>query len=169
MTMGAELSDPDHVTADFVGEPGERTFYVQASESGEMVTVVVEKEQVAALADALARLLAEVGAEPSAVWDVASMRLREPVDPLWRGGRLTVGLDPQLGRFMLEIHEFVPDDELREPDEVRVWFDDEAAARLAAHAAWAVAQGRPTCELCGNPLDPDGHVCPRGNGDLREQ
>jgi uncharacterized repeat protein (TIGR03847 family) len=166
--MSIEISAPDHLTADFVGEPGNRTFYVQAIEGGEVVTILAEKQQVAGLADALTRLLAEVEALPPAVWDIASMRLREPLVPRWRAGQLAVGLDPQLGRFMIEVSEFVAEDEMREPEEFRVWFGDEQAGLLAAHAQWAVAQGRPTCELCGNPLESDGHVCPRSNGHLRD-
>lgn len=160
-----ELSDPQHVTADFIGEPGERTFYLQASEGGELVSVLVEKQQVAALAEALEQLLEEVGAEPPHVWDIASMRLRDPIVGRWRGGQLSVGIDPALGRFVLDVEEVVAEDEPREPERLRVWFDEGQAARLAAHAAWAVEQGRPVCELCGLPQDADGHVCPRSNGD----
>lgn len=161
-----ELSAPEHVTADFIGEPGERTFYVQASERGELVSILVEKEQVASLADVLRRLLAEVDAEPPSAWDIASMRLREPIVSRWRGGEVAVGIDPQLGRFVIEVDEFVPDDD-REPERVRIWLDEDRAAVLAAHAEWAVQQGRPPCRICGLPVDPDGHLCPRTNGDPR--
>jgi uncharacterized repeat protein (TIGR03847 family) len=161
-----ELSEPEHVTADFVGEPGERTFYIQAVEAAETLTVLVEKQQVAALVTALVQLLAELGSEPPEVWDVDGMRLREPVDPRWRAGQIAVGIDPDVGRLMLELIELVPEEEIREPEEIRVWLTEEQSGALAAHAAWAVAQGRPTCELCGNPLDPEGHLCPRMNGDL---
>jgi uncharacterized repeat protein (TIGR03847 family) len=160
-----ELSDPDHVTADFVGQPGERTFYIQASERGELVSILVEKQQVAALGEALSRLLDEVGSAPPDLWDVPSMRLRQPLVTRWRGGQLSVGIDPALGRFVLEIEESIGPDETREPEHVRVWIDEHRAARLAAHAEWAVAQGRPTCQLCGLPQDPRGHLCPRTNGD----
>lgn len=160
-----ELSDPQHLTADFTGEPGERTFYLQASERGQLVAVLVEKQQVAALAEALVQLLEEVGEEPPTVWDIASMRLRDPIAPRWRGGQLSVGIDPALGRFVLDVEEVVGDDEEREPERLRVWFDEGQAARLAAHGTWAVEQGRPVCELCGLPRDADGHVCPRSNGD----
>lgn len=161
--MDLELSSPDHVTADFIGEPGDRHFYVQAIEAGESVAVLVEKSQVAGLADLLTRLLAQVDAEPDNVWDIASMRLQEPIMPLWRAGAIAVGIDPQLGRFVIELTEFVAEEE-REPEEVRIWLDEPQARVLAAHATWTVQQGRPTCRLCGLPMDPDGHVCPRSNG-----
>ncbi len=166
--MDIELSAPGHITADFVGEPGQRTFYLQAEEEAQVVSLLVEKDQVSALAEVLVRLLAEVGSEPAAIWDIEDMRLREPVVPRWRAGAISVGLEPQLGRFLIELREFVPEDEPRQPEEVRVWLTEEQAQVLAAHATWAVEQGRPQCRLCGQPLEPDSrHVCPRGNGDAR--
>ena len=161
--MDLELSSPDHVTADFVGEPGDRTFYVQAIEDAESVAILVEKSQVAGLADLLTRLLAQVEAVPEPIWDIEEMRLREPVMPRWRASAIAVGIDPQLGRFVIELTELVVEEE-REPDEVRIWLDEGRARVLAAHARWSVEQGRPTCRLCGLPMDEDGHVCPRSNG-----
>lgn len=165
--MDIELSQPDHVTADFVGEPGDRTFYVQASEEDEVVTVLVEKQQVAGLAGLLTDVLADVGAEPTSAWDIARMRLREPIAPRWRAGSVAVGVEPQLGRFLIELTEFVPEDDPREPERLRMWLTEEQARTVAAHAIWSVEQGRPACRLCGLPIDREGHVCPRTNGDAR--
>lgn len=162
--MELELSRPHHVTADFVGEPGDRTFYVQAAEDAEVVSVLVEKMQVSGLADLLTRLLGQVGAEPERIWDIDGMRLQEPVVPRWRAGAIAVGIDPQLGHFVIELTELVADEEAREPDLVRIWIDEDRARTLAAHARWSVEQGRPSCRLCGLAMDPDGHVCPRSNG-----
>lgn len=162
--MDVELSRPEHVTADFIGEPGDRTFYVQAVEDAEVVSVLVEKMQVSGLADLLTRLLAHVDAEPMRIWDIDAMRLREPVVPRWRAGAIAVGIDPQLGHFVIELTELVAEDEQREPELVRIWIDETDARTLAAHARWSVEQGRPTCRLCGLSVEPDGHVCPRSNG-----
>lgn len=162
--MDLELSRPEHVTADFVGEPGDRTFYVQAVEDAEVVSVLVEKMQVSGLADLLTRLLAQVDAEPERIWDIDGMRLREPVVPRWRAGAIAVGIDPQLGHFVIELTELVADEDAREPELVRIWIDEDRARALAAHARWSVEQGRPSCRLCGLAMDPDGHVCPRSNG-----
>lgn len=167
--MDIELSQPDHVTADYVGEPGERVFYIQASEASDTVSVLVEKAQVAGLAGLIADVLADVGTAPAEAWDIPAMRLREPVTPRWRAGTIGVGIEPQLGRFLLEIGEFVPEDDDRVPERVRLWLTEEQARTLAAHAAWSVAQGRPLCQLCGLPEDPEGHLCPRSNGDARER
>ncbi len=162
--MDIELSAPEHVTADFLGEAGQRTFYLQASEQAETVSILLEKAQVAGIAQVLTELLAGVGAEPVSSWDIESMRLRMPVTPRWRAGAVAVGLEPELGRFLIEVTELVPEDENREPEQVRIWISEDQARVVAAHAAWSVAQGRPTCQLCGLPIDPGGHHCPRLNG-----
>ncbi len=165
--MDIEFTDPRHVTADFVGEPGQRTFFVQAVEEDESVSVLVEKQQVAGISELLTQLLAGVGSTPASIWDINSMRLREPITPRWRAGSITVGLDSQLARFVIEVSEFVPEDEDREPQVVRIWVSEEQARLLAAHARWSVEQGRPPCRFCGLPMDREGHVCPRSNGDAR--
>lgn len=159
----AELQQPYHVTADYVGEPGERTFYVQAEDDDLRVTLLVEKEQVAGLAQVLRGLLAELDDAPVDDWDRQAMSLRAPLEPLWRVGEITVGLDPDAGRFMLDAVELTPD-ETDDAGRVRIWIDRDQARRLAAHAAAVVGEGRPRCRLCGRPLEVGGHVCPATNG-----
>lgn len=161
----AELTDAHHVTAGYVGEPGDRTFYVQAEDPDQRVDLLLEKGQVEGLADLLAQLLARLDELPATDWDRAAMELREPLEPRWRVGEISVGLDPDDGRFLIELAELVLEDEEREPWEVRIWADLDQARRLAAHAAEVVTQGRPRCELCGRPMETDGsHVCPATNG-----
>lgn len=164
--IDAELTDPHHVTAGFVGEPGARTFLVQAESPDERITLLVEKEQVRGLADILTQLLARVDDTPATDWDVDAMQLREPVEPRWRAGDISVGLDPERGKFVIELAELVGDDEDDdEPREVRIWVNQDQARRLAAHAESVVAQGRPRCRLCGRPTAADGdHTCPATNG-----
>lgn len=160
----AELTAPHHLTAGYLGEPGQRTFFVQAEDATQRVTVLVEKEQVQGLADLLTQLLSRLDDEPATDWDRAAMALREPVEPRWRAGELSVGLDPERERFVLEFGELVPD-EGQEPREVRFWADRDQVRRLAAHAVEVVGEGRPRCPLCGRPQDPSGdHVCPATNG-----
>ena len=159
-----ELSRPDHLTADFVGTPGQRAFYLQAAEGPELVTLLLEKGQVAELAGHLVHLLSRFDAAPSSEWDRERMRLREPVEPRWRVGTLSIGVDPAEQRFAIEAAEFVPEDDPRQPADVRVWATVQQIADLAAHAIWSVGQGRPACQFCGGPIDPDGHTCPAMNG-----
>lgn len=157
-----EFERPYLVTAGYVGRPGERTFFVQAEGDQGRVSLLVEKEQVAALGEAIARLLADLDDAPATDWDREAMALREPVEPLWRAGGIAVGMDPDRGRFLIELTELTEDE--REPGRVRIWADHDQARRLAAHAAAVVAEGRPRCHLCGRPLAIGGHVCPATNG-----
>lgn len=159
-----DLTDPHHLTVGFTGVPGERTFFLQAENDETRVTFLLEKEQVQALGELLGQLLAQLDDAPASDWDRAAMELREPFEPIWRVGGLELGVVPDRQRIVLELEEALPEDEL-EPREARVWADRDQVRRLAAHAAEIVGQGRPRCELCGRPTEPDGsHVCPATNG-----
>jgi uncharacterized repeat protein (TIGR03847 family) len=163
--MELELTTPHHVTVGYTGQPGGRTFYLQAEDEEVRVTLLLEKGQVEGLGELLAQLLTRVGDQPATDWDRAAMALREPIDPRWRIGEIGLGLDPDEERFVLALSELVADDEEEEADELRVWLDRDQARRLSAHATDIVGQGRPRCELCGRPTAPDGaHVCPATNG-----
>ncbi len=168
-----ELQAPHHVTIGAVGEPGERTFYLQAQDAELLLSLQLEKAQAEGIGELLGQLLARIGDEPATDWDRAAMELRTPIEPLWRVGGLSLGLDPDDERFLLEVEEllFEADDaapeasEPPEPREVRLWLDRDLARRLAAHAVEVVGQGRPRCQLCGRPMQADGsHVCPSTNG-----
>lgn len=157
------LDTPHHVTAGFMGVPGDRTFFVQAEDAHQRVTLLLEKAQVGGISELLAQLLARVDDVPATDWDRTAMELREPIEPRWRVGEVGAGLDPQLGRFVLELNELVPEDE--EGEVVRFSMDQDQTRRFAAHAEEVIGQGRPVCQLCGRPTDPDGsHVCPSTNG-----
>jgi uncharacterized repeat protein (TIGR03847 family) len=163
--IDVELTDPHHVTVGWTGQPGERTFFVQAADETQQVTLLMEKGQVAGLADLLTQLLARLDDGPATDWDRAAMALLEPIDPRWRVGGLSVGLDPERGRFVIEFEELVGPEAPEDPLELRIWADQDQARRLAAHAAEQVDQGRPTCQLCGRPTAADGdHICPSTNG-----
>jgi uncharacterized repeat protein (TIGR03847 family) len=162
--IDVELIDPHHVTAGWAGRPGARTFFVQAADEHQQVTLLLEKGQVRGLADLLIQLLARVDDAPASDWDRDAMALRDPLEPRWRVGELSVGLDPERGRFVVELAEMTAG-EPEDPREVRIWASQDQARRLAAHAVEQVEQGRPTCQLCGRPMETDGsHVCPATNG-----
>lgn len=166
--IDVELTDPHHVTAGYTGVPGSRTFFVQAQDEIELVTLLLEKAQVTGLGELLSQLLARLDDTPATDWDRAAMDLRLPIEPRWRVGAIQVGLDPERGRFVLEFAELlVEEDELDEdePREVRIWADQDQARRLAGHCAEVVGEGRPRCQLCGRPIAADGtHTCPATNG-----
>jgi uncharacterized repeat protein (TIGR03847 family) len=167
-----DLGPVDRITADAVGEPGSRTFYLQARDGDDVVTITVEKEQVRLLAASVLDLLATIGLETGTGPDEDAMDLEEPFEPRWRAGRLSIGYEEDADRFLLEIEEFQPeleeDDPLlllqEEAELLRLWASREQMFALSRHAAAVVDRGRPTCQFCGNPLDPEGHACPAMNG-----
>jgi uncharacterized repeat protein (TIGR03847 family) len=173
-----DLGPVDRITADAVGEPGDRTFYIQARAGEELVTVIVEKQQVQLLAASVLELLEDVSATGS-VADESAMELEEPLFPRWRAGRLSIGFDEARELFLLEVEEFQPDpgdldvDDAAsvlpetEPESIRIWASPAQMLALSQHGAAVAARGRPTCQFCGNPIDAEGHACPAMNGHSR--
>jgi uncharacterized repeat protein (TIGR03847 family) len=179
-----EISPVSRITTDAIGEPGERTFYLQARGRGDdVVTIHLEKEQVQLLAASILEILARVGKETGEGPDESEMDLELPVEPRWRAGKLSIGYEEDRDLLLLEIEELVagPQDELEEelqgdlgdaddpidlpdPDRVRLWATREQMLALSRQSAAVAARGRPTCQFCGNPMDPEGHWCPAMNG-----
>jgi uncharacterized repeat protein (TIGR03847 family) len=165
---------PERFVAGTVGQPGERTFYLQATGGGRTVTVALEKVQVAALAERLGELLEEAGRRlgadipdlPPEAIDIEP--LETPVDEEFRVGTLGLAWDADDSTVIVEATATPPDGEDEIPEEdldvlrVRLTAGDTRA--FVARALRLVAAGRPPCPLCGQPLDPAGHICPRHNG-----
>lgn len=163
--IDVELIAPHHVTVGFTGQPGERTFFVQAEDDAQRVEFLLEKGQARGIGELLAQLLARTDDAAATDWDRSAMALRVPLEGRWRVGELSLGFDPELDRFLLELTELITEEDGPEPRGARVWLDRDQARRLASHAVEVVEQGRPTCELCGRPTELDGeHVCPATNG-----
>jgi uncharacterized repeat protein (TIGR03847 family) len=174
-----DLGPVDRITADAIGEPGARTFYLQARHDDELVTVIVEKQQVQLLAASILELLSDVTLETGAGPDDDEMELEDPVDPRWRAGRLSIGYDEERDLFLLEMTEYEPEleNEEEEGDDpeaidhetetVRLWATREQMLALSRRGAAVADRGRPTCQFCGNPMDPEGHACPAMNGHSR--
>ncbi len=172
---------PERFVAGTVGQPGNRTFFLQARHGPRVTSVVLEKVQVAVLADRLAQLLDELDgrglAPATAVAEDDSRPLDEPVIEAFRAGTLTLGWDGDDERILVEAREQVegeqdeeedtedpPDDDPEGPDVFRVRLSTAAARAFVERAVRVVGAGRPPCPLCGQPLDPQGHICPRRNG-----
>jgi uncharacterized repeat protein (TIGR03847 family) len=172
---------PDRFIAGTVGAPGNRTFFLQARDGTRIVSVALEKVQVAALSQRLGDLLEELekrgieGAEdiPGIVGDTGA--LDEPINEAFRVGTLSIGWDTGEELVVLEARELTDEDEEDEeeafddddeegPDLLRVTITPAYARDFIARALRVVAAGRPPCPLCGQPLDPQGHLCPRRNG-----
>jgi uncharacterized repeat protein (TIGR03847 family) len=164
--MVQELDPVDRITAGAVGPPGERTFYLQGREGTSLVTVTIEKQQLELLSAWVVDMLYRVGAETGEGPPEEEMDLEEPVEPRWRAGRLSLGYEQDRDMMFLEIEEMVEPEEgeAEEADVVRFWASREQMMALARHGAAVCAAGRPRCDLCGNPLDPEGHICPALDG-----
>lgn len=183
-----EFDPPDRFLAAAVGPPGQRAFYLQAVSGAQIVTVGCEKEQVALLGerinDVLDRVAGEAASESAATQVADSEGLTEPVEEAFRVSAISLVWteDRQVLRIELvdqvdpEELEEVEDDAVREvmqaitrentaePLILRVVLSAARARAFARRCSAAVAGGRPSCPFCGNPIDPDGHVCPRANG-----
>jgi uncharacterized repeat protein (TIGR03847 family) len=209
-----ELDPVDRITADAVGPPGQRTFFLQGRKDDQLVTVLVEKQQVQLLAASVVEILSRLGMETGQGPADDAMGLEEPLAPEWRAGRLSIGYQEERDLLLLEAEELVAEDAEEEHDpepptqdplselgveleiaamieessveeegaapalagdgegeptaaeasRVRFWATREQMLSLARHGAAVCARGRPQCQLCGNPIDPEGHQCPALNG-----
>lgn len=154
-----DLDAPDDFTVGAVGPVGERVFLLQCRQGADELTLKVEKQQVAVLASYLARIVGEVGRPGSLPVDVA---FHESEEPAWVVGTIGVSYDEGTQRIVVVAEEMVEEDE--ESSVARFSLSLEQAAAFAIAATSLVEAGRPPCPLCGLPLDPSGHDCPRTNG-----
>jgi uncharacterized repeat protein (TIGR03847 family) len=178
MTQVFAFEPPERFVAGTVGVPGERTFFLQARGGGRLVSVVLEKVQMTLLAEKLEELLAEAqrrfGVEvPEVVGAAADDNepLDLPLDEEFRVGTLGLAWDGENDTVVIEAiavgeyeAEEPTEEELAELDRLRVRLTPAATRAFIARAKRVVAAGRPPCPLCGQPLDPGGHLCPRHNG-----
>ncbi len=160
MSSSFEIPEVDHLTAGAIGPPGKRVFYLQARHAGQVVSLRLEKSQVAALVAYLAGMLADM--PPPGEIPSTGMDLIEPVVPEWVVASLGVTYDEESDRVVILAEELVEEGE--EAARARIMATREQVAALSVRGAEAVAAGRPPCPLCGLPLDPEGHTCPRLNG-----
>jgi uncharacterized repeat protein (TIGR03847 family) len=158
--MSFELFDVDRLTVGTVGPPGKRVFLLQARSGAQLVTLKIEKQQVAALSEYLAQILSDL---PSPGDLPTDLDLDEPAEPDWIIGALGVTYDETTDRILLVAEEAVAEDDT-EGEVARLAATREQVAALAIRGVSLVEAGRPPCPLCGFPLDPAGHVCPRSNG-----
>jgi uncharacterized repeat protein (TIGR03847 family) len=202
---------PDRFVAGTIGQPGNRTFFLQARRASQVVSVVLEKVQVAVLAERLGVLLDELEArgiaQPTEAVVADLSPLDEPINETFRATTLTLGWDGDTEQILVEARaetdddeveesddedeeeegevidlsavegiagspagellaafEGIDEDELEGPDTLQVRLTLEVARAFVNRALEVVAAGRLPCPLCGQPLDPQGHICPRRNG-----
>ena len=159
MSDGYDLSNLDRFTVGTVGPVGQRLFLIQCRQGPLLLTLKIEKQQVSVLADYLAQIVKDQE-RPEHLPD--DLSLEEPSEPAWAIGTLGVSYDNAVDRVIIVIEELVPEDESGAI--ARLSVTREQAAAFAIQATSLVSSGRPPCPLCGSPLDPSGHECPRTNG-----
>ena len=167
-----ELNPVTHVTTDAIGKPGKRIFYLQAFQDDRVVTILVEKVQIQTLAIGMEQFLSEISSrypdlpESSSAYDEEKMHIHPPVDPVFRAGEIGLAYDEKDDQVILIIREILNDENVSEEERMVVRF---YCSRSQAHALgqWGLevaSRGRPVCPYCGEPMEPEGHFCPKKNG-----
>ena len=177
MTESYDFRSVTHFTAGTEGEPGQRVFFLQVGNDTGHVSVRLEKQQVRALAHFLKSVLDDLPAPDGGV-STEPVPLIEPAVAEWVVGQIAVGVDEADGEVVLVVDELTDDDDLDEEMDdldvdlfestgdgarIRAHINVEQATRFIATSDELMSKGRPPCRLCGQPLDPTGHACPRLN------
>ena len=172
-----EFSWPDRVVVGTIGLPGARTFYLQVRAGTKVVSIAMEKQQSAALAEKIDEILDQLITLEGNPFSVPTGTPIELVDndPLeavheqFRTGAMSLGWDPTTAQIVIEAHQMTEDD----PDDDESLDQDGAIetemllVRMPVGTARAftkrtfeiVSAGRPMCPLCGYPMDAEGHIC----------
>jgi uncharacterized repeat protein (TIGR03847 family) len=185
MALVHGFDPPERFVTGTVGEPGQRTFFLQARSGSHLVTVALEKQQVAALSERIDELLDEVMASQGGAATIPAVApldledgepLEQPIEEEFRAGTMTLSWDPDDARVVIEVFPFTEaavvspeqveeDFEEPEPDELLLVRIPAGAARaFVKRASRVLGAGRPSCPFCGSPVDAEGHLCVRMNG-----
>jgi uncharacterized repeat protein (TIGR03847 family) len=185
MSVFYEFEEVDVFTTGAIGEPGARTFYLQAQSGRQRVAVKCEKQQVAAIVQYLRRVLVDLP-PPDDRPIAAALTLRQPVDEAFVLGPIGLGYDRASDRLIVQLEEvgtgFDDEDDAADEDDepdalsvaraalggtaeghIRLYVTRGQAQAFCEHAESVLAAGRPDCQWCGLPIDPSGHACPRMN------
>jgi uncharacterized repeat protein (TIGR03847 family) len=187
MPVVHSFDPPDRFVVGTVGEPGARTFFLQARADQRLISIALEKQQVAVLAERVDQLLDTLLADPAVAAPIPAVApeatddvrpLDQPIEEEFRAGTITLSWDPDDERVVIEVFPFVEGVELDEdgdpiepePEEVfLVRLPPPAARAFVKRAGQVVEAGRPMCPFCGQPVSPDGHLCVRANGFRRRE
>ena len=171
-----DLNPVQHIIADAYGEPGERTFFIQARSGNELVSIVLEKQEVANLAISLLQLIQDLQEKYPDLPTVSTSKQvlfpEQPIDPKFRARQLVIGYDDDDDKVWVIVKALVfsdsgspVDPDVEDVPTARFVATREQMRIMSEHALEVVSQGRPTCPLCGRPIDQDGHFCPRTDGE----
>jgi uncharacterized repeat protein (TIGR03847 family) len=168
-----DLNPVQHITADAIGKPGQRVFYLQGWRESDIqpVTLIIEKVQLQTLAAGLEEMLSQIREQNPALpeismdYDKEKMRITPPVDPLFRAGEMGLGYDAEKDHIVILVREIVMEDgDPEEASVVRFWCSRQQASWMADWSKEVINRGRPICPQCGQPMEPEGHFCPKKNG-----
>jgi uncharacterized repeat protein (TIGR03847 family) len=164
-----EFDPVTHMTVDAIGKPGQRVFYIQAWQNERVAALIVEKVQVQTLAIGVEQFLAEIQqrypdlVEAEREFDELRMRIQPPVDPIFRVGELSLAYDNDRDLVCLIAQE-VPVPEEGEPSTARFWCTRSQIRAIGQWGLEVASRGRSICPYCGEPIEPEGHFCPKRNG-----
>ncbi|GAA1498160.1 DUF3090 domain-containing protein [Paeniglutamicibacter kerguelensis] len=169
---------PDRVVVGTLGLPGARTFYLQVRAGTQIVSIAMEKQQSALLAEMIDEILDQLIALEGNPFSVPTGTPRELVDndqleavqEQFRTGSMSLGWDPTTAQVVIEaypITDIAADDDVESVDEIDPTATEMLLVKMPVGSARAFAKrtrevvgaGRPMCPLCGYPIDADGHTC----------
>lgn len=173
--MSESVVTPEVFTADYMGEPGKRTFYLQSRSEQGTLTYLIEKQQVAVLAEKLRELMMLIDqSDPVLSTPPArdpALVITEPLEPEWRIGTIGLAYEEDSDQVVVLVRpvegddlDDLEDDQDDDAFSVRFLLKRHQTRAFVLHALAIVAEGRPLCQLCGLPMDPSGHNCPASNG-----
>jgi uncharacterized repeat protein (TIGR03847 family) len=157
----------DRFVAGTVGAPGERAFFIQAKSGVRLVTVALEKAQVAALAQRLEIVVKDLRQNGISSHIASEIRddgpLNTPIEPEFEVGAISMAWDETLFVMIIELFEITSEEE--EPENcLRVQLNISECDAFVKRSKALISAGRLPCPFCGIPIDPQGHLCPRANG-----
>ncbi len=173
-TQVHEFTWPDRVVVGTIGVPGERTFYLQVREGKQVVSIALEKQQSALLAEKIDEILDQLinlDGNPFSVpvgtpTELVDNDRLDSVEEQFRTGAMSLGWDPTTVQVVIEAYPLTEAEESDEPvddDDVtemlRVRMPVGTARAFAMRTREVVDAGRPICSDCGQPIDADGHTC----------
>jgi uncharacterized repeat protein (TIGR03847 family) len=177
--MLREFDDISRFTVGTIGLPGERTFFIQFRCGKEILSMSLEKSQVAALSERLKYMLTEIRSihplAPKPVLVRDSLPLDNPVLDEFRVGSIALFYDELRERIQIDLRELNFNGEIDEGEDddlptlgdlqlFRLFITASQALIFHDRAQLVIAAGRQPCPFCGFPIDPQGHLCARANG-----
>lgn len=173
------FENPDRFIVGTVGQPGERTFFIQAEQGNRLVSVSLEKSQIQALAERIAYMLKEIKKSDPTIMiervDKDDKPLATPIEEEFRVGVIGLAFDAQVQKLQIDLQAISDTDSEQQElfeisaldaqqDLLRVLVTPGVAQAFSRRALNVVGAGRQPCPFCGGPIDLRGHLCPRANG-----